>query len=111
MAELLQTEKSYVKDLQECLEVRKKKPATKPRSTRHWISFHLSLSLSESDLPVGDDQRCGGDSPRYRQQRAHHLREHAGDLRLPQQVRDAKTVLNKVQNPFLKPLMVLKSQI
>lgn len=39
-----------------------------------------------ADVPVGDDQRRGGDSRWNCQQGAHHLWEHAGSLRVPPQV-------------------------
>lgn len=91
MAELLQTEKTYVRDLQECLEVN----ATTFRVSRFCfkrsyvflLALLTCLSARLSELPVGDDQRRGGDPCRHRQQGAHHLRQHAGHLRLPQQVR------------------------
>lgn len=35
---------------------------------------------------MGNDQRRGGDPSGHREQRARYLREHAGDLRVPQQV-------------------------
>lgn len=42
--------------------------------------MNYSLVCVCADVPVGDDQRCGGDSSRYCQQGAHHLWEHAGPL-------------------------------
>lgn len=43
----------------------------------------IPLFPSRPDLPVGNDQRGGGDPAGHREQRAHHLWEHAGDLRVP----------------------------
>lgn len=42
-----------------------------------------------ADLPVGDDQRCGGDPSWYCQQGTHYLWEHAGPLRVSSQVSKA----------------------
>lgn len=83
MAELLQTEKTYVRDLHECLEVRKGSFCLLDfilTANIFLSAYFVCLSARRSDLPVGDDQRCGGDSYRHRQQGAYHLRQHAGDL-------------------------------
>lgn len=62
---------------------------TEVRSTgvlKVWRRFLSHPCSFPPDLPVGDDQRRGGDPARHRQQGTRHLREHAGDLRVPQQV-------------------------
>lgn len=95
MAELIQTEKAYVRDLRECMDVRIKSfciissvsliqcrafiiktlcPCSLDKSSDNWDVFFLS------DVSVGDDQWCGGNPTRYRQQRAHHFWQHAGPL-------------------------------
>ena len=67
MAELLQTEKTYVRDLQECLEVRGALPLVCFKCHLvSWFTLHVSVSVPVSDLPMGDEQRRGGDPPRHR---------------------------------------------
>ena len=69
MAELLQTEKTYVKDLQECLEVWKQfclSDSVLKQQIFSRLQYLTCLPVSLSELPVGDDQRRGGGSCRHR---------------------------------------------
>lgn len=78
MAELLQTERVYVRDLQECIEVC-------PRTVNDVLhQFLLTLMLSPgTDVPVGDDEWFRRRSTRSRQQSLHGVWKHSGHLRVP----------------------------
>jgi len=93
MAELIQTEKTYVRDLRECMDVSIVEAAHtetwKYFTHLHPLSWSLSIEwiiLVCADLPVGDDERRGGDSSWHCQQGTHHLWEHAGPLWVSSQV-------------------------
>lgn len=96
MAELIQTEKAYVRDLRECMDVSPHVFTRFLPVLRNNFSYKecvrtliknfgvspISSSLC-ADLSVGNDQWSGGDSSRNHQQGAHHLWKHAGPLRVP----------------------------
>lgn len=44
------------------------------------LNYGLLCACVCADIPVGDDQRCGGDPSWYCQQGTHHLWEYAGPL-------------------------------
>lgn len=109
MAELIQTEKAYVRDLRECLDVSvhlhththiQAQICLRNTNTCIRAINPLSLLNHSADVPVGDDQRCGGDSCRNSQQGAHHLWEHAGPLRVPSQV--SPHAISNLLEPVLK---------
>lgn len=67
MAELIQTEKAYVRDLRECMDVSSAlpTPTVSPRNEYKCISFFGGANcfcFPRVDLPLGDDERSRGDS-------------------------------------------------
>lgn len=76
MAELLQTERVYVRDLQECIEVHRRiHDFTKKTCRKHLVVIHAVYCLVSvmvikyvvADLPVGDDEWLRG-RPTWSQQ-------------------------------------------
>lgn len=93
MAELIQTEKAYVRDLRECMDVSSASHPTavhlfhaRPAQQLQRLVLNVKtnhiccFSTVRADVPVGDDQWSGGDSSRNHKQGAHHIWKHARPL-------------------------------